>query len=74
MLKETAPRPEGYVHPIHRYTQSEVRLKKRRQKEMRKEMKAKEKEEQEQKSVWNLDSTPCTELDLTFRLVVIESK
>jgi len=58
---------EGYVHVIHKYTEYDRRLKKRNQKDMDREMKAKVKEEKLIKSVWYLDTCPCTETDLTIR-------
>lgn len=57
----------GHVHTIHKYTETDRRLKKKEIKDLAKEMKLKAKEEKSIKSMWNLDDSLCTETDLTFR-------
>ena len=57
----------GHVHAIHKYTETDRRLKRKNEKDLKKEMKAKAKEEKTIKSVWNIDSAPCLETDLTFK-------
>lgn len=63
------PGEPGYVHPVHRNTITDKRMKKRRERALAREMKEKEKEYKAYKSVWNVDSTKCVDMDVSIKYV-----
>lgn len=68
-MESLKPGDPGYVHPTHRNTIVDKRMKSRREKALAKEMKEKEKQYKTCQSVWNIDSTRYVNTDVSIKYV-----